>query len=204
MEEFLWIILIAVAAFLLAPWASERMRKRMDVEEARVNAPGEFAELSLGVTHYRWFGPERGPKVVCVHGLTTPCYGYEGLATELAEAGCRVLTFDLYGRGYSDPVYGEHTVDFYLQQLDELLNDQNVEDRFVLCGYSMGGMLAAAFASRSPDRVSQLVLLGAGGVARADLGIPSFIANSPYLLRWTQIVLGGARPSKIYLHRGRQ
>lgn len=198
MSWLLWIILAAVAAFFLAPWASERLRKRLDVEEERINAPGEFAELASGVTHYRWFGPENGPKVVCVHGLTTPCYGYEGLAQELASEAYRVLTFDLYGRGYSDPVYGEHTVEFYLRQLDELLADQNVEGPFVLTGYSMGGMLSSAFAARSPERVSRLILLGSGGVARADLGIPQFIAKSPYLLWWTQIVLG-ARDLRKYI-----
>lgn len=198
MSWLLWIILAAVAAFFLAPWASERLRKRLDVEEERINAPGEFAELASGVTHYRWFGPENGSKVVCVHGLTTPCYGYEGLAQELAAEGYRVLTFDLYGRGYSDPVGGEHTVEFYLRQLDELLADQNVERPFALTGYSMGGMLSAAFAARSPERVSRLILLGSGGVARADLGIPGFIANSPYLLWWTQIVLG-ARDLRKYI-----
>ncbi len=39
-------------------------------------------------------------------------------------------------------------------------------DRFVLCGYSMGGRLALDFAVRHPDRVEALVLIGASpGIA---------------------------------------
>jgi len=199
MMTVLWIIVFLALAAHLAPWASERLRRPMDVEEERIKAPGEFAEIASGVTHYRWFGPQGGPIVVCVHGLTTPCYGYEGLAQELAEAGYRVLTYDLYGRGYSDTINTAHTVDFYLRQLDELLEDQQVEGPFVLTGYSMGGMLTAAFTARSPERVSHWVMLGAGGVARADLGIPGFVARSPYLLNWINVVLGGRDLRKYIL-----
>ena len=191
MSTLLWIIILLALAFHLAPWASERLRRPLDVEEERIKAPGEFAETPGGVTHFRWFGPAGGPTVVCVHGLTTPSYGYEGLAQELADAGYRVLTYDLYGRGYSDTVYADHTVDLYLQQLDELLDDQQVSDPFILTGYSMGGMLTAAYTARSPEKVSHWVMLGAGGVARAELGIPGFVARSPYLLNWMNIVLGG-------------
>jgi len=198
MSWLLWIILAAVAAFLLAPWVSERLRKRLDVEEERIHAPGEFAELASGVTHYRWFGPENGPKVVCVHGLTTPCFGYEGLAQELAAQGYRVLTFDLYGRGYSDAVYDAHTVEFYLRQLDELLADQQVEAPFILIGYSMGGMISAAYTARSPENVSRLVMLGSGGVARAELGLPVIATKSVYIMRWLQVVLG-ARDLRKYI-----
>lgn len=44
---------------------------------------------------YEW-GREDGPKVLLVHGITTPCITLGGLAHALADRGCRVMLFDLY------------------------------------------------------------------------------------------------------------
>lgn len=44
---------------------------------------------------YEW-GPENGPKVLFVHGITTPCIALGGVAHALADRGCRVMLFDLY------------------------------------------------------------------------------------------------------------
>lgn len=44
---------------------------------------------------YEW-GPEDGPKVLFVHGITTPCLALGGLAHTLADKGYRVMLFDLY------------------------------------------------------------------------------------------------------------
>jgi hypothetical protein len=43
---------------------------------------------------YEW-GPVDGPKVLFVHGITTPCIALGGLAHALADRGCRVMLFDL-------------------------------------------------------------------------------------------------------------
>lgn len=40
------------------------------------------------------FGPEKGPKVLFVPGISTPCLSLGGLAYELVDRGCRVI---LYG-----------------------------------------------------------------------------------------------------------
>ena len=191
MSVWVWFPLFLILSVLLAPWLSERLRKRWDVEEMRINAPGEFAELASGVTHYRWFGPEGGPLMVCVHGLTTPCYGYEGLASELAGKGYRVLTYDLYGRGYSDVIDARHDVAFYLTQLDELLAHLEITRCFTLFGYSMGGIVSSAYAAGSPERVNQLVLLAPGGVAPATLSFTGLRKNWPAAFRWITVVLGG-------------
>lgn len=198
MSTFLWILIALVLTVLLAPWVSERVRKRWDVEEMRINAPGEFAELKSGVTHYRMFGPEGGPQVVCVHGLTTPSYAYEGLAQRLAENGYRVLTYDLYGRGYSDVIDADHDVEFYLTQLDELLEHLGITGSFALFGYSMGGMISSAFTARSPERVKHLILLGSGGVAKANLSFARLRKHWPAAFRWITVVFG-ARDLRNYI-----
>lgn len=44
---------------------------------------------------YEW-GPEDGPKVLFVHGITTPCIALGGVAHGLVDRGCRVMLFDLW------------------------------------------------------------------------------------------------------------
>ena len=193
MSWVVFFIALAVISFLIAPWIAERMRTPMDDQEARTKAPGEFAELPSGTTHYRWFGPEGGPIAVCVHGLSTPSFGFVGLATALSMKGWRVLTYDLYGRGYSDNVAGDQNVEFFLEQLDELLEHQGVSGKFTLIGYSMGGMIATAYTARSSERVERLVMLGSGGVAAIDTsgdGIIGRVSN-PYFVRWLGVIFGG-------------
>jgi hypothetical protein len=63
--------LAGLAGVVLAPTVAEVLRPRMG-PKAREEAPGEFADLSRGVTHYQWLGPEGGPVVVCVHRDCTP------------------------------------------------------------------------------------------------------------------------------------
>ena len=191
LEGILVVVVLAVAAFFLAPWAAERLRRPMDVEEERFYAPGEFAKLSQGITHYRWFGPEDGKLIVCVHGLSTPAFGYEGLALGLAQKGWRVLTYDLYGRGYSDNATGDQNLDFFLTQLGDLLAHQKITGKFSLVGYSMGGMIVAGYAARNPDRLERLMTLAAGGVAMPNLDGTRLQRAFPYLGWWTMIVLGG-------------
>ena len=41
---------------------------------------------------YEW-GPEKGRRVVLVHGISTPCLSLGPLAQFLAENGCRVMLF---------------------------------------------------------------------------------------------------------------
>ncbi len=184
---------LAAVGFLLAPWFAERMRNAMDTEEARAKAPGKFAELPSGVTHYRWFGPEDGPIIVCVHGLSTPAFGFVGLATALSMKGWRVLTYDIYGRGYSDNNPQPQNLGFFLKQLDELLVDQGVTDKFTIFGYSMGGMIATGYTARSPERVNQMMLIGPGGVIMPQerkRGLAR-VTNVPFFNRWLGIMIGG-------------
>ena len=69
---------------------------------ARADAPGRFALLSRGATHYQFLGLRGGPLAICVHGLSTPSFVFEALAAFLIGRGYRVLIYDHYGRGYSD------------------------------------------------------------------------------------------------------
>ncbi len=186
--EYLVTALLVAAAVIAAPFIRERFRKPVDQSKA----PGSLAKLSQGITHYRWFGPEGGPTVVCVHGQTTPSDAYLAVAEKLAAKGYRVLIYDIYGRGYSSDGNGPQTRDFLVRQLEDLLEDQGVKGKVSLFGYSMGGLIVPEYTSRHAERVERITLLVPGGFWKTiPFGrITKFVASHPLLADWSYAVRG--------------
>lgn len=185
----IWFLLAvaALAAVAIWPFAREALRAPMD-DAARRDAPGDFVQLSQGITHYRWIGPVRGPVAVCVHGLTTPSLVWQAVAQGLALMGFRVLVYDLYGRGYSDRAPGLQDQDFFVRQLDDLLASQGIGEDITLLGYSMGGVIVTAFAARNPGRVRRVILLAPAGMGH-DLGkLAKFMRDTPVLGDWLMLL----------------
>ncbi|WP_295512112.1 alpha/beta fold hydrolase [Sulfitobacter sp.] len=183
----IWIGLILLAV-VATPLLIERNRLTMN-DAARGSAPGQFAELSRGVTHYFWFGPQNGPVAVCIHGLTTPSFVWRGITKGLALMGYRTLVYDLYGRGYSDRPSGVQDRQYFLSQLNELLDREGVNGRITLFGYSMGGSIATCFAAAAPDRIERLVLLAPAGMGLTPNKIMDFIAKAPLIGDWLMLAL---------------
>lgn len=120
---------------------------------------------------YEW-GPEDGRKVLLVHGISNPCIALGAVAHGLADKGCRVMMFDLPGRGYSDtPVPTPHSNRLYTTTILLALTSSPLpwtgnDETFSLVGYSLGGGIVASFTSYFPSLVSSLVLLAPAGLIR--------------------------------------
>ncbi len=107
-----------------------------------------------------------GPPLLLLHGFT----GCGALWTPIAEvlaAQYRIVAPDLLGHGASaapaDPA--RHAMAHAVADLAALLDGLGIPSAAV-CGYSMGGRLALAFAVAHPQRVAALVLEGASpGIA---------------------------------------
>ncbi len=160
----LWLGVLGVVLLVAAPFLWDWTRPTPDIRDA----PGELVALGHGATHYRWFGPEKGPVVVAVHGLTTPMQAWQAVAEQLGQDGYRVLCYDLYGRGYSDPPVEKQDKAHFLGQLTDLLSDQGINEPFVLMGFSMGGAIVTDFAAAQPERVAQLVLVAPAGITQTS------------------------------------
>ncbi len=183
----IWLTLFLLLAVLAAaPFVMERCRALPDT----LQAPGRFASLSDGDTHYQWHGPTRGPVAVCVHGLTTPSHVWAGTIEGLTRMGFRVLSYDHYGRGYSASVHAPHDRALYLRQLRDLLQDQAVEGDITLLGYSMGGQVATAFAAEDPSRVERLILVTPAGFGVTTGALDRLIFRGGYPARWLQYLTG--------------
>ena len=131
------------------------------------DVPSPYGNLRV----YEW-GPEDGRKVLLVHGISTPCIALGDIAHGLADRGCRVMLFDLPGRGYSDtPVPTPHSTRLYTTTILLALTSSPLawtgnDERFSLIGYSLGGGIVANFTSYFPLLVSSLVLLAPAGLVR--------------------------------------
>lgn len=122
---------------------------------------------------YEW-GPEDGRKVLLVHGISNPCIALGAIAHGLADKGCRVMMFDLPGRGWSDtPIPTPHSTRLYTTTILLALTSSPLAwtgngETFSLIGYSLGGGIVANFTSYFPSLVSSLVLLAPAGLMRQN------------------------------------
>lgn len=80
-------------------------------------------------------------------------------------ATTRAVCLDLPGHGESGNLGYVHTMD-QMAEVVEALTVRLRLRRFILCGHSMGGYVALAFAEKHPDLVKGLVLMNS--TARAD------------------------------------
>ncbi|KAK7514562.1 Alpha/Beta hydrolase protein [Phyllosticta citriasiana] len=119
---------------------------------------------------YEW-GPENGDKVLLLHGISTPSIALNGVANALVKRGRRVMLFDSFGRGYSDaPADLPHDSRLYSTQIFLAIQSSPLswtgENAFSIVGYSLGGAVAADFASWFTHLVSSLILIAPGGIVR--------------------------------------
>ncbi len=129
---------------------------------------GAYAELSDGKTRYEIAGPEDGEVVVLVHGLIGHMHVWDYQFKFLTEKGYRVLRFDLYGRGFSDRVKGEHGGELFMSQLSGLIKHVGINKKFHLVGLSMGGAVSTRFTSHHPELVKSIFLVDCYGIPTPD------------------------------------
>lgn len=117
----------------------------------------------------------QGQPVVLIHGvgLNKEMWGgqFVGLANDY-----RVIAYDMLGHGHSALPAADIGLEGYAAQLAELLDHLQIAQATVI-GFSMGGLVARAFALHYPQRLAALVVLNsvfnrtpeqsAGVIARA-------------------------------------
>jgi pimeloyl-ACP methyl ester carboxylesterase len=162
-----WLVAALIFLVLAAYVVLDREHRTLDAA-ARAGAPGKFARLGDGVTHYELAGGSDDARtVVLLSGATVPYYIWDSTATALVGHGLRVLRYDYYGRGYSDRPALRYDLATYDRQLTELLDTLGIRAPVDVAGVSMGGAIAASFADTHPDRVRTVILVDpAIGVSR--------------------------------------
>ena len=113
-------------------------------------------ETPCGTIHYRTAG--QGKPLLLVHGLFSSMETFTPLFETLSSQR-RLVAFDFPDHGESTKGPDFH-VDWqgYGEAILALANSLGF-DEFDLCGHSMGGGVAALFASQYPEKVSKLILI---------------------------------------------
>ena len=119
-----------------------------------------------------------GPALVFVHGAFADRRLWRPQLARFAPAR-RVVAYDLRGHGATGPSrQRRYGVALFADDLARLLDGLGIE-RAVLCGSSLGGMIAQLFASRAPERVTGLALVSSlADSSRRFPGLPP-----PWLLQ---------------------
>lgn len=100
-----------------------------------------------------------GPPLVLVPGVQGRWEWMKPAVHELARRS-RVITFSLESDRPRATAPGEDGFWRYVRQIEEAMDRSGVQQATV-CGVSYGGLVAAAFAARRPERVQALVLVSA-------------------------------------------
>jgi pimeloyl-ACP methyl ester carboxylesterase len=151
-----FLLFVAVPAAIYMALDPERIE--LD-DAARRSAPGQFAHLGDGYTHYEIGGPADGPVVVLAAGASVPYYIWDPTFTALTGAGFRVLRYDYYGRGFSDRPDIPFTQDLYVRQFTQLLEYLHISQPVDLAGLSFGGSVITSVADRYPSRIRSLIYM---------------------------------------------
>jgi pimeloyl-ACP methyl ester carboxylesterase len=122
-----------------------------------MTAASSDREGLLHGTRFRLCG--EGPSVVLIHGVGMDLEMWDAVVGRLRQ-GRRLLSYDMLGHGGSAKPPGPYRLADFVAQLTALT--RNLEfTRFDLVGFSMGAMVAQAFAVANPEAVGRLVLLNA-------------------------------------------
>jgi pimeloyl-ACP methyl ester carboxylesterase len=123
---------------------------------------------------YDEVGPEDGPPVVLLHGLTGARTTWHELAQDLARDH-RVYALDHRGHGDSGRAPGTYDVAHWAGDAIALL-EEVVGGPAVLVGHSLGGVVAAHLAGLRPDLVRGLFLED----PPLFLGLPGELESTPF------------------------
>ena len=118
---------------------------------------GETAQVRDGTKlAYRIIPGNGKARVVLIHSLAMDLSFWDRV-TPLLKGHADVLVYDCRGHGGSDKPKGPYTVELFAEDLADLLDHVGWRSATV-CGASMGGTVAIAFAAAYPDRVDGLGL----------------------------------------------
>ncbi|MFZ1428477.1 MAG: 3-oxoadipate enol-lactonase [Geminicoccaceae bacterium] len=116
-----------------------------------------FDRLGDIVMHHETEGPHDAPLLVLVNSLGTDLRVWDALLPRLG-GRFRTIRYDKRGHGLTDATPGSYAMHQLADDLARLLDARQAKQAIV-CGLSIGGMIAQALASARPDLVRGLVLM---------------------------------------------
>ncbi|MDR6969327.1 proline iminopeptidase [Flavobacterium arsenatis] len=118
-----------------------------------------FFSQELYVKHY---GSEKGIPILFLHG--GPGYNSAGFelttAQKLANQGFFVIVYDRRGEGRSENLKAKFTFEETFSDINSILEKYKIK-KVSLIGHSFGGIVATLYAEKNPEKVKNIILVGA-------------------------------------------
>ena len=179
------ISLLGLGALLLYLWSTLSLEALND--KTRESRNEQAIDTKHGKLAYTLEGPADGPVFILVHGFSTPKFVWNQITPKLVSSGLRIVTFDHFGRGYSDRPDTLYDSDLYRYELSQIIEQLDLTTPVTLVGYSMGGANVVDFAASHPDLVKELILIApAGYMGESSM---SWLAK-PIIGDWIATVFG--------------
>ena len=125
--------------------------------EATEEEPVQFVQVNGVSLHHQIIGgPGNKPVIVFINSLGTDFRIWRDVIVRLA-GSYPLLTYDKRGHGLSDVGHAPYSIDDHVDDLIGLLEHLKVSDA-VVCGLSVGGLIAQGLYARRPDLVKALIL----------------------------------------------
>ena len=128
-----------------------------DLTERYTNEYSKWADVNGLKIHYQDVG--EGPTIVLVHGIMSSLQTWDDWVMELSKS-YRVISLDVPGFGLTGApeAIDDFNEDYLLNTFAKFIDVIEL-DNFSIAGNSLGGYIAAQYASDYPDRVDHLILL---------------------------------------------
>ena len=116
----------------------------------------DFRTLNGVVLHVEDLGAADGPALVFSNSLGTDFRIWDDVVGQLADR-FRIIRYDKRGHGLSETGETPYSIDDHVGDLAALLDDLAIEGAIV-CGLSVGGLIAQGLYSSRPELVAGLIL----------------------------------------------
>ncbi|MHA1383615.1 MAG: alpha/beta fold hydrolase [Candidatus Helarchaeota archaeon] len=100
-----------------------------------------------------------GEPLLLIMGLGTKMTGWRLQIQYFKKRGMKVIAYDARGVGKSSRPDYPYTMEMFVNDAIELIDNLGIDRKIHLCGISMGGMVAQHFALQYPERLKTLILL---------------------------------------------
>jgi len=124
-------------------------------------------------------GTPNGHTVVLLHGNNFAGFYFGGLAEAIRKEGFRVIIPDQMGYGRSSKPIIPYSFNDWARNTRAVLQSLKI-DKAMIVGHSMGGMLAARFATQYPDATERLVIFNPIGVIDTRFDRPAQSIDEGY------------------------
>ena len=101
----------------------------------------------------------KSPLYIFVHGAWHAAWCWQKVAEKMRKMGYQVLTPDLPGHGATESLASKTTFADYVASLVALIKNQ--DQKVILVGHSMGGMVISQVAEFIPEKIAELIYVAA-------------------------------------------